>query len=243
METMSMKRRDFTAAVAGLPLVAGVRLGASIGAGAGAARAAAFSLGQDEAAAGIRTALARGADAAVDRLGTTDGFLGNARVRIPLPGILADSAGMLRMLGQQKKVDDLVTAMNRAAEGAVPEARSLLVNAAKAMTVDDALRIVRGGETAVTDFFASKTREPLHGRFLPIVTQWTAKVSLAEKYNAVASRANSFGLVKQEDANVEQYVTRKALDGLFLMIGDEEKKIRADPAGTGSELLRRVFGR
>ena len=109
-------------------------------------------------------------------------------------------------------------------------------------SVEDALRIVRGGDTAVTDFFAAKTREPLREKFLPIVTRATDKVELADKYNKVAGKATGFGLVDKEDANVQHYVTRKALDGLYLMIGEEEKKIRADPVGTGSAILKKVFG-
>ena len=163
-------------------------------------------------------------------------------MRIPLPGALKNAASMLRMIGQQQKVDDLVNSMNRAAESAVPEARPLLLNAVHAMSVEDAVNIVRGSETSVTDFFAVKTRAPLGEKFLPIVTAETQKVSLAAKYNAVASKGSSLGLIRPEDANVEQYVTRKALDGLFFMIGQEEKKIRADPVGTGSAILKAVFG-
>jgi hypothetical protein len=169
-------------------------------------------------------------------------FLGNPKVRIPLPGYLEDAAKLMRTLGQGKRVDELVTAMNRAAEAAVPEARTLLVNTVKQISVEDALRIVKGGDTAVTDFFARKTRTPLGEKFLPIVTQATERVSLADKYNRVAGKAQGLGLVKPEDANVQQYVTRKALDGLYLMIAEEEKKIRADPVGTGSAILKKVFG-
>ncbi|MGC4078504.1 MAG: DUF4197 domain-containing protein [Rubrivivax sp.] len=204
-----------------------------------AGRAAALS--ETDAAAGVRAALERGAVAAVGLLGRQDGFLGNPKVRIPLPGALEDAAGMLRAAGQGKRIDELVTAMNRAAEAAVPEARTLLVSAAQSISVEDALKIVRGGDTSVTDFFARKTREPLGVKFLPIVTRATEKVKLADRYNAVAGKAMRFGLVRQEDANVQQYVTAKALDGLYLMIGEEEKKIRADPVGTGSAILRKVF--
>ena len=200
-------------------------------------------LSQDDAAAGIRLALEKGAVAAVALLGKTDGFLGNPKVKIPLPKTLEQAASVLKMTGQSKKVDDLVTSMNRAAEMAVPEAQVLLVDAAKAISVDDALKIVRGGNTSVTDYFAGKTRQPLGVKFLPIVTQATEKVSLAEQYNALAGKAAGFGLVKKEDANIQQYVTGKALDGLYLMIGEEEKKLRANPMQAGSDLLRKVFGR
>ncbi|WP_141287175.1 DUF4197 domain-containing protein [Ideonella azotifigens] len=226
-----MKRREFTA-TAGM-LLAGM---------SGTRVAEAAFLSEADASLGVKTALQRGAEAAVGLLGQTDGFLGNPKVRIPLPGILNDAAQLLRLSGQQKKVDELITAMNRAAEAAVPQARELLVAAVKGMSVQDGLKIVRGGDTSVTDFFATKTRLPLGEKFLPIVTQATEKVSLASKYNAVAGQAMGFGLVKKEDANVQVYVTRKALDGLYLMIGEEEKKIRRDPVGTGSAILQKVFG-
>jgi len=109
--------------------------------------------------------------------------------------------------------------------------------------VQDAVKVVQGGETSVTDFFAGKTRAPLGTKFLPIVTRATEQVSLADKYNALAGKAAGMGLVKQEDSNIQAYITRKALDGLYLMIGEEEKKIRQDPVGTGSDILKKVFGR
>jgi hypothetical protein len=199
-------------------------------------------LTESDAAAAIRQALERGALAAVSLLGKTDGFLGNPKVRIPLPESLEDAADWMRKFGQGKRVDELVTSMNRAAEQAVPEAKTLLVQTAKAVTVDDAIKIVRGGETSVTDYFAAKTRQPLGDRFLPIVKRSTEKVALADKYNAVAERASRFGLIKSEDADLNRYVSGKALDGLYLMIGEEERKIRRDPVATGSALLRKVFG-
>jgi hypothetical protein len=150
--------------------------------------------------------------------------------------------GMLRAFGQQKRLDDLVTSMNRAAEAAVPEAKALLLNAVKTMSVSDARQILTGGDTSVTDFFADRTRTPLGERFLPIVTRETQRVRLARQYNDLAGRAAKFGLVREENAQIEGYVTDKALDGLYLMIGEEERKIRQDPVGTGSDLLRKVFG-
>jgi len=202
----------------------------------------AWALGESEAASGIRAALERGAQAAVAQLGRRDGFLGDDRVRIELPDSVKGAARLLKATGQGHKLDELLTAMNRAAEAAVPEARVLLVNAAKNMSVEDALKIVKGGEDSVTQFFAAKTREPLTQRFLPIVTRATEKQALADKYNAVAGKAAGLGLVKQDDANIQGYVTRRALDGLFFMIGEEEKQIRRDPVGTGSTLLKKVFG-
>jgi Protein of unknown function (DUF4197) len=108
--------------------------------------------------------------------------------------------------------------------------------------VDDALKIVKGGPTSVTDYFAGKTRTPLGERFLPIVTKATEKVQLADRYNRVAGKAAGMGLIKGDETNIQKHVTAKALDGLFFMIGEEEKKIRADPLKTGSAILRRVFG-
>ena len=196
-----------------------------------------------DAASGIHAALERGAVAAVGLLGRQDGFLGNPKVKIELPGYLKDAAKLARLTGQQKRVDELVTAMNRAAEAAVPEAKAMLVAAVKSMSVGDARRIVSGGENSVTKFFAGKTRTPLGEKFLPIVTRETAKVDLAARFNAVAGKAAGMGLVKGDDANIERYVTGKALDGLYFMIGEEEKKIRRDPIGTGSALLAKVFGK
>ena len=203
----------------------------------------AFALSEIDATSGIRAALERGAVAAVGLLGRENGFLGNNLVRIALPDHMDDVAKLLKTFGQQKRVDELVTAMNRAAERAVPVGKALLVDAVRKIGVDDAVRIVRGGATSVTEFFVGKTREPLGLKFLPIVTEATQKVALAARYNSFASKAASFGLVKKEDANLEQYITGKALDGLFLMIGEEEKKIRADPVKTGSRILQAVFGR
>ena len=204
--------------------------------------ASAVSLSEGDAALGVRTALERGVAVAVGLLGRTGGFLDNPKVRIPLPGFLNEAAKLAKFTGQQKRVDELVTAMNRAAEAAVPAAKPLLVKAVKDMSVEDGLKILRGGDDSATNFFADKTREPLGQQFLPIVTRATERVALAEKYNAVAKKVSGFGLMRSEDANIQQYVTGKALDGLYRIIGEEEKKIRRDPVGTGSAILKKVFG-
>lgn len=195
-----------------------------------------------DASAGLKLALEKGALSAIGLLGQTDGFLGNPKVRIPLPGSLEKVAGFLRTIGQGGKIDELITSMNRAAEAAVPQAKDLLVSAVKGMGVEDAKKILGGGNTSVTDFFAEKTRQPLEGRFLPVVTKATEKVGLVAQYNDVAGKAAGMGLMKAEDANIQKYVTTKSLDGLYVMIGEEEKKIRQDPVGTGSNLLKKVFG-
>lgn len=199
-------------------------------------------LSEGDAAAGIRAALERGCTAAVAQLGRADGFLANPAVRIELPGHLKDAAKLLKNLGQGRKVDELLTTMNRAAEAAVPAARPLLIAAVKGMSVEDGLKLLKGGDDAVTQFFASKTRVPLIEKFLPIVSQATQKLALADKYNAVAGKAAGLGLLRAEDANIQQYVTGRAIEGLFQIIGEEERKIRQDPLGTGSALLKKVFG-
>ncbi len=227
-----LRRRHFTRL---LPLVGTVLI-----CGFAAPSMAQFT--ETDAAAGIRSALERGAEVAISSLGRTDGFLGNPKVRIPLPGFLERAAKMLRFTGGSGRVDELVTAMNRAAEAAMPEARTLLLSAVRSMSVDDGRRILTGGDDSVTQFFANKTREPLTDRFMPIVTRQTERFALADKYNAVAGKAAGFGLVNQRDANIQQYVTAKALDGLYLMIAEEEMKIRSDPIGTGSAILQKVFG-
>ncbi len=199
-------------------------------------------LSSADASQGLKAALEKGALSAVGLLGAKDGFLGNPQVRIALPGYLNDAAQLLRTFGQGDKVDELLTSMNRAAEAAVPMSRDLLLNAVKTMSVTDAKAILSGGDTAMTEFFASKTRPALSAKFLPVVTQATAKVGLADKYNAVASKASELGLLKKEDANIQQYVTGKTLDGLFFMISQEEKKIRQNPVQAGSAILSKVFG-
>ena len=207
--------------------------------------AQALSLGDisgADASSGLKAALEKSAISAVGLLGAANGFMGNDLVRIALPGYLNDAASLLKKLGQGKKVDELVLGMNRAAESAVPLAKDMLVDSVKTMSVSDAKTILQGGNTAATSYFSSKTREPLGHKFLPIVTQATAHIGLADKYKAVAGKASSMGLLKPQDASLDTYVTGKALDGLYLIIGEEEKKIRQDPIGTGSALLSKVFG-
>ena len=207
----------------------------------------AYSLGLDDlsnkdAVAGLKEALVKGAGNAVGKLGKADGFLGNDKVKIPLPESLQKVDGMLRNFGMSKYADELVLTMNRAAEAAVPEAKALLVKAVKDMSVQDAKSILSGGNTAATEYFRGKTSQPLAEKFLPIVQKATAKVKLADKYNQFAGKATKFGLVDEKQANLENYVTQKTLDGLFVMMAEEEKAIRADPVGQASKLLSKVFG-
>lgn len=199
-------------------------------------------LSQGEAVKALKLALERGARSAIGQLGQVNGFLGNDKVRIPLPKQLQDAESTLRRFGQGGRLDELVTTMNRAAEEAVPMAQHLMLAAVRNMTVADGKKILDGGDTSVTGFFAEKTRVPLGQKFLPVVTRSTDRVGLAGQYNQIAGKAADFGLLRREDASIERYVTGKALDGLYLMIGEEERKIRRDPVGTGSALLSKVFG-
>jgi hypothetical protein len=146
------------------------------------------------------------------------------------------------MLGLNKQTDELVTAMNRAAEAAVPEAKTLLVDAIKGMSVTDAVGILTGGPDAATQYFRRTTSAKLTERFLPIVGKATKQVQLAQRYDEVAGRLTKLGLVDQKDANLDSYVTQKALDGLFFTMAKEEAAIRKDPLGQSSSILKKVFG-
>ncbi len=207
-----------------------------------AASAGLEQLTSREALDGLREALSQGSVRAVTKLGKADGFFGNKRVKIPLPESLEKSRKVLDTLGMKEQTQALELAMNRAAEAAVPEAKTLLVEAVKSMSVQDAKQILTGGETSATDYFRKATRKPLTEKFLPIVRVATAKVGLAAQYNAIGGKAAQLGLIGKEQGNIEEYVTQKALDGLFLMIGDEEKRIRRNPVGQASTLLQKVFG-
>ena len=195
-----------------------------------------------DASGGLKEALTQGAGKAVDLLGRKDGFLGNPKVKIPLPESVQKVEGLLRGLGMGKKADELVTAMNRAAEAAVPEAKTLLVNSIKQMSVEDAKGILTGGEDSATKYFRRTTSGPLTEKFKPMVKAAMAKVNVAKKYDQFAGKAASYGLVREEDAHLENYVTQKTLDGLYLMMAEEEKAIRKDPLGAAGKMAQKVFG-
>ena len=195
-----------------------------------------------EAINALKSALDKGSRAAVEQLGRENGFFGDGRVKIPLPESLRRAEKNMRRFGMGKHADELILAMNRAAEAAVPEAKQLFVDSVKKMTVQDAKGILTGGDTAGTEYFRRSTTDQLRKRFLPIVRRSTEKVGLAQKYNEYAGQGVRIGLLKAEDANLDDYVTRKALDGLYFMVAEEEKKIRRDPVGTASSLLKKVFG-
>ena len=195
-----------------------------------------------EATNALKAALDRGTRAAVAQLGKENGFLADGRVKIPLPDSLRRAEKNMRRFGMAKYADELIVTLNRAAEAAVPEAQQLFVDSVRQMSVQDAKGILTGGDTAGTEFFRRTTSAQLQQRFLPVVRESTARVGLAQKYNEYARRGVRAGLVKAEDANLDDYVTQKALDGLYLMVAEEEKKIRKDPVGTASSLLKKVFG-
>src|SRR5436190_5765526 len=197
---------------------------------------------RQDATAALKAALERGCVAAAANLGRVDGFLGNPRVKIPLPESAQRAEHLLRRMGMGKYADELVVTLNRAAEQAVPEAKSVFVDSVKKMSVQDAKGILTGGDTAGTAYFRRTTRDQLHKRFLPIVAKATAKVQLAQKYDQYADRALAVGMLKKEDADLDEYVTQKALDGLYLTVAEEEKKIRKDPVGTRSSIIKKVFG-
>lgn len=200
------------------------------------------ALSSEEATDGLKQALTQGASAAVERLGVTNGFLENPKVKIPLPGALQKAEKAMRTFGMSKYADGLIVAMNRAAETAATEAKPLLVNAVEKMSMEDAKKILAGGDDAATQYFRSTTSEELAQKFLPIVKNATDQVGLAKKYNEFAGKGAKFGLVAEKDANIESYVTQKTLDGLYTMMAEEERLIRNDPMRHGGKLLQKVFG-
>jgi hypothetical protein len=207
-----------------------------------AAAAGLDRISNTDATSGLRQALNDGSLAAVSRLGVQNGFFNNPQVKIPLPPSLKRAEGAMRALGMKKQADELVLSMNRAAEAAVPEAKELLVDAVKKMSVQDAKKILTGGNTAGTEYFKRTTQPQLMQRFLPIVKKATDRVGLAQQYNSIAGQGAALGLVKEDQATIERYVTQKTLDGLYFMIGEQEKAFRANPVGASSDIVRKVFG-
>lgn len=198
-------------------------------------------LSNRDATNGLKAALEKGSTAAVSKLGVNNGFLENDKVKIQLPPILEKARPLIKLAGRGQQLDELVVSMNRAAEEAVPLAKPLLLNAVKSMTVTDAKQILTGGDTSVTQFFRDKTSAQLAGKFLPIVKKVTDQSALSTQYNNTMNQVTKLGIAGQQ-VTVEDYVTQRALDGLFTMIAEEEKAIRQDPVGTGSKILGKVFG-
>lgn len=194
-----------------------------------------------DASGGLKQALTQGAGKAVDVLGRPDGFMGDPKVRIGLPGKLRKAEGMLRGLGMGAQTDELIATMNRAAEAAVPAAKPLLVDAIKQMSVDDARGILTGGDDAATRYFQRTTSGPLAEKFKPVISQAMASLNLNQKFQALTGNTGML-TGKTPNGYLEDYVTRKTLDGLFLLIAQEEKSIRTNPAAAAGSLARKVFG-
>lgn len=191
---------------------------------------------------GLKEALSQGATSAVGKLGKENGFYGNDKIKIPLPPALQKGERVMRTMGQGKTVDELLLTMNRAAESATPEAKKLLLDAIKKMSVQDAKNILTGGNDAATQYFRKTTEPQLHDKFLPIVSKSVSRLGVTDKYNNVAGKASKLGLLDEKQANMQEYVTQKALDGLFLMIAEEEQAIRQNPVQRTGYWVKKVFG-
>ncbi len=189
----------------------------------------------------LKQALIQGAETAVTNLAKVNGYLGNDKVRIPLPESLQKADGILRKFGMVKYADDLTSSINRAAETAVPEAKDLLVGAVNKMTVEDAKGILMGGSDAATQYFRKNTETALTGKFKPVVATSMQKVKLAETYDQFAEKGVQLGLIDKRDTKMDDYITRKAMDGLFVMMAEQEKAIRANPLEATGSLAKKIF--
>jgi hypothetical protein len=200
-------------------------------------------LSDDKITSGLKEALTVGAGKAVALTGKPDGFLKNDAIKIAMPDKLHPVEKGMRMLGQGAQVDELVTAMNRAAEQAAPQAKAIFVNAIKKMSISDARNILTGSDTAATEYFKKTTSSDLTTSFKPIVQKSMANVGVVKKYNTLTEQAANIPFLKKESLSIDDYVVQKSLDGLFYMLGEEEKKIRKNPAAQTTSLLKMVFGK
>ncbi|GAB4272719.1 MAG: DUF4197 domain-containing protein [Deferrisomatales bacterium] len=197
----------------------------------------------DEVARGLREALELGARKAVERASATGGFLANPEIRIPLPGRLQTAGKILRRVGLGGRVDAFEESLNRAAERAAAEAAPIFSEAIAGLTFDDVQRIWKGGERAATDYLETSTRERLYERFRPVVGEATREVGVTQAYQGVVGRPEVASFVSGTDLDLDHYVTDRALDGLFRLLAEEERRIRTDPLARTTDLLRKVFGR
>ena len=200
------------------------------------------ALSSKDAAGGLRAALSQGIGTAVAQLGANNGFLNDPKVAIPLPPALEKADRALRMVGMSGQADELRATMNHAAEQAVAQAKPVFEDALRHMTLTDAKAILTGGDDAGTQYFRQATSAQLSVRFKPIVAAATAQLKLASQYDEVAGKAAQLGLISSADANLDDYVTARALDGLFSRIADEERAIRKNPLGQANLLIKKVFG-
>jgi hypothetical protein len=192
---------------------------------------------------GLKEALSVGTEKAVGLVSKQDGYFRNELIKILLPENVQRAADMISKLGYQKQVDDLILAMNRAAEAAAPKAKAMFVQAIKEMSFDDARRILQGSNTAATEYFKGKTNDKLYTEFKPVVTSSMNKVGVAKAYKNFMTPVQSLPLGSKDSMDLDHYVTNKALDGLFFMVAEEEKRIRTDPAARVTDLLKKVFGK
>lgn len=194
---------------------------------------------------GLKEALATGTERAVNQVGRTDGYFGRELIKILLPEKFQQAADILRKVGYQQQLDEFVLSMNRAAEKAAPKAAPFFGNAIRQMTVEDARKILNGGDKAATDFFEKQTRSQLFEAFKPNVAKSMDQAGTARLYKEIMGRYEHIpltSLVPAPSLDLDTYITNKALDGLFVMVGEEEKKIRTNPAARTTDLLRTVFG-
>jgi hypothetical protein len=200
-------------------------------------------LSNSQVASGLKEALQVGAENAVKLTGKTDGYFGNQAIKILLPKNLQPLQRGLGAIGYQSKIDAFVLSMNRAAEAAAPSAKKIFGDAILAMTFDDARKILSGNETAATDYFKSKTTDQLAVAFRPFVEKTMSENGVTQQYESLTSELKSIPFLKNEDLDINKYVVTKALEGLFYMLAEEEKKIRKNPAARTTELLKEVFGK
>ena len=204
----------------------------------------ASKLSNADIVAGLKEALEVGTTSTVDLTGKLDGYFGNAAIKILLPSQFQNVEQGLRLLGQGQKVDELVLAMNRAAEKAAPAAKDIFWSAIKEMTFEDARKILSGGDTAATDYFRAKTTETLTAAFRPVVDASMTEVGVVQQYKQLLSAYQSVPFASALPSfDIESYVVSKALDGLFTVLGEQERKIRTDPAAQVTGLLKKVFGK
>lgn len=192
---------------------------------------------------GLKEALSIGTENAIKNVSKVDGYFGNQMIKILMPEEIQDVADVLGKVGFQKQVDDFVLSMNKAAEKAAPEATGFFVDAIKEMSFEDAGKILNGGDTAATEYFKEKTSSKIYDAFRPVISSSMGKVGVTRSYTDLINKYESIPFVKKESLDLDRYVTDKALEGLFYMVGEEEKKIRTDPAARVTDLLKSVFGR
>ena len=200
-------------------------------------------LGDAKIGQGLKEALRVGTENAVNLTGRLDGYFANQAIKILMPERLKSLEQGLRLIGQGDRVDELVLGMNRAAEKAAPAARGIFVDAIGEMSIDDARKILSGPDTAATDYFKGKTTGKLTTAFQPVVQKAMNEVGLARQYNDLLGQAKAIPFLRAEEYDLDHYVVGKSLDGLFHVVGDEERKIRTNPAARTTDLLREVFSR